>query len=208
VGLANEYASYASTCDEYGSQDYMAASTIWGPNEGNTLGWALEKLRGAATAQGRRVSGRTLRPGAASPAKREFGPAFLGDARRHPDDELEEVLLGRDGTPQRDLPTITWTEPAARDPFVAGRLRRIEVQEKAPDGSWHSVDDDGGENLVTVVMDGSRRDETRWSAIWLGPVLVPGWSGKPSRLCLLEREHPEDEYVERHCAVVGTQSAH
>jgi hypothetical protein len=207
VGLANEYASYASTCDEYAIQDYMAASTIWGPKEGETLGWALETLRGAAPAQARRVPRRTLRPGPASPAKREFGPEFLGDARLHPDDELEEVLLGRDGTPRRDLPAIAWTEPAARDPFVAGRLRRIEVQEKRPDGSWHCVDDDEGENLVTVVMDGSRKGETRWAAIWLGPLLARDSSSRTSRLCLLEREHPEGDYVERDCVVVEKRYA-
>lgn len=202
VGLANEYASYASTCDEYAGQDYMAASTIWGPNEGETLGWALETLRGAAPAQARQVPRRTLRPGPASPARREFGPEFLGDERPHPDDELEEVLLRLDGTPHRNLPSIAWTEPAARDPFIAGRLRRIEVQEKAPDGSWRCVDDDGGESLVTVVMAGRGKGETRWAALWLGPLLASDWSRGMSRLCLLERDNPQSDYVERQCAAV------
>ena len=33
IGLANEYASYTSTAEEYARQDYMGASTLWGPGE-------------------------------------------------------------------------------------------------------------------------------------------------------------------------------
>ncbi len=34
VGMADEYAGYVATPEEYAAQDYMGASTLWGPNQG------------------------------------------------------------------------------------------------------------------------------------------------------------------------------
>jgi hypothetical protein len=45
MGLASEYASYAASRDEYMLQDYMGASTLWGPDEGAFLACKLAALQ-------------------------------------------------------------------------------------------------------------------------------------------------------------------
>lgn len=45
VGLADEYSSYVATASEYAAQDYMGASTQWGPEEGAFFACKLKELR-------------------------------------------------------------------------------------------------------------------------------------------------------------------
>src|SRR5207302_1720904 len=45
IGLADEYSSYISTPSEYALQDYMGASTIWGPNEGPFFACSAASLK-------------------------------------------------------------------------------------------------------------------------------------------------------------------
>lgn len=112
VGLANSYSSYVATPDEYFAQDYVGASTIWGPHEGLTLGCGLENLVRATGVHPRiDLPSVVFHPG--PPSLSPFGPAFTGDFRTYPTEELNDVLLDPEGLPAVDLPWFSWTETVA-----------------------------------------------------------------------------------------------
>ena len=112
VGLANSYSSYVATPDEYFAQDYVGASTMWGPHEGLALGCGLESLLHATKAQIQtEVPSVVFHPG--PPSLYRLGPAFTGDFRTYPVEELNDVLLDPLGRPAVDLPWFSWTESVA-----------------------------------------------------------------------------------------------
>ena len=182
VGLANEYADYCASPDEYMAQEYVGASTLWGPNEGPVIGCALRELRSAPPRPPESsVPKMKVHPGGRPPEA--FGYAFLGEGRNAPDEELGKILRDRDDVPARKLPWTTWDVALASDAeTVATPPWIIEVFEESG-GSWKArktpdgdVDDNGGFDLVTMLMDpGSRKKEAprprRWAAIWIAPIL-------------------------------------
>jgi neutral ceramidase len=113
VGLANSYSSYVTTPEEYMAQDYVGASTMWGPREGLALACGLEAAKIAAKdfSPRTRIPTGHLHPGTAP--TRPFGVGFCGNPRSAPDEELEKVLLGEDGRPARNLPWFQWKETVA-----------------------------------------------------------------------------------------------
>ena len=112
VGLANSYSSYVATPDEYFAQDYVGASTMWGPQEGLALGCGLENLVAATGTHPRtQVAAEVFHPGPRSLTP--FGPGFTGEGRLYPTEELEGVLLDSNGLPAIDLPWYQWTETVA-----------------------------------------------------------------------------------------------
>ena len=130
IGLANEYAQYTLTESEYVAQDYMAASTLWGPKEIDFFRMELEDLRSGATPAHFKIPGDAMNPG---PPPRSagigslllsiihlapsvpFGPNYVGDERELPDDGLQEILLNRHHQPERHLPYFEWTEAVRED---------------------------------------------------------------------------------------------
>jgi neutral ceramidase len=158
VGLSNEYASYVATREEYGAQDYMGASTLWGPNEGSfaaCVATRLEPVAAGAVPAGRFAPG----PGPDEP----FGPSFLGAVER-PDDGLDRVLLELSGEPERKLPWFKWREPEPAS--MAQTSRRVSIWQLAPSG-WRPLEDDRGSRFFTAALEASGT----WSAIWLSPLL-------------------------------------
>jgi neutral ceramidase len=112
IGLANSYSSYVATPDEYYAQDYVGASTMWGPREGLALGCGLESLVAATSTRPQTdVPAVVFHPGPKSMSP--FGAAFTGDARIYPTEELNDVLLDPEGLPAVDLPWFSWTESVA-----------------------------------------------------------------------------------------------
>lgn len=112
VGLANEYASYATSPYEYAAQNYEGGSTLWGPHEGAYLICFLRKLEATPPAAlPSRVLPSSFEPGTL-PAK-PFGPEFCGDRREAPDEELDAVLLDVARRPLRSLPWFEWEESLA-----------------------------------------------------------------------------------------------
>ena len=112
IGLANSYSSYVATPDEYFAQDYVGASTMWGPHEGLALGCGLENLVRATGAHPRTdVPSVVFHPGPES--LYPLGVVFTGDARTYPTEELNDVLLDTQGLPAVDLPWFSWTETVA-----------------------------------------------------------------------------------------------
>jgi hypothetical protein len=181
VGPANEYASYVTSPSEYASQDYAAASTIWGANEGVFLGCLLETLQKdkEAPAIRLRIDPLSFRPGS-KPKKPygPFGPSFLA-SRRSPDEELEWLLVDRNGLPERHLPYFEWDEPAlsaddSQEEFAAVCRRRVTVQ-----SGGHPVEPDGQGGLLTMLVDPGEPHERksarprRWGAIWVRPLWAP-----------------------------------
>ncbi len=168
IGLANEYVSYCSSADEYAAQDYMGASTLWGPQEGPYLECRLAELAaGGERVVAGRVDGRSFWPGA-TPIER-FGPAFTGDLQR-PDEGLEKVLRDARGLPARHLPWFTWEEPLAGEAEgLKPQNRRVAIWQSRP-GGWEEFrpgpgdppEDDRGAGFLTLYLGGGR-----WAALWV-----------------------------------------
>jgi len=190
VGLANEYTSYVASPNEYAAQDYMAASTLWGPWEGPLFGCRMSELAASSAGAlpvtvGRKSFSPGLRPEQLAGGF-ALGPTAVGEARVAPDEEMERVLLDAQGAPERALPYFAWTE-SVENPKVefyrtADRAVAIQVRR---DGQWiprpnryQSPDNDRGSNFVTMMTEGPRSSaekQRHWGAIWLAPVLEPAW---------------------------------
>jgi neutral ceramidase len=183
IGLANEYTNYVATPDEYGAQDYMAASTLWGPYEGPVFACRLQALAKAEKydpqmSEARKIywPGRTER----------FGPSFVGEERSAPEEELDRILLRHDGAPARNLHFVEWVETAsdANYDFDAANRRvvRIQVQHN---GQWIArplvegsllADDDRGVGFVSLLQKSpstkrNERSQRHWRAFWIMPLL-------------------------------------
>jgi neutral ceramidase len=199
IGMANEYTSYVATPDEYAIQDYMAASTIWGPREMPTFAWAIECLSNTRPRSDKCLSlvhktkdlvpASTFFPGDI-PEKLwklkgfQFGPSAIGELLNAPDDQLHTLLRNSNGLPERNLPTFEWTEVVGSDSadFASASERQIRILERRGT-QWalrrlpgtSVIDDDGGSNFLTLLREtrasGSKLRERRWATIWLAPIL-------------------------------------
>jgi neutral ceramidase len=162
IGLANEYASYTVTADEYEVQDYMGASTLWGPKEGDVFLQTLDELKQSTAPVSLIVPKQRFRPGSkpSSPRFKALGPSAVGERMPSADSELERVLLDQTGVPARNLPMFVWQEQVADNleefSMTSRRYVRILqgtltgwVPRRALDGG---VDDDQGIGLVTLMQ--------------------------------------------------------
>ncbi len=180
VGLANEYASYVASHDEYVRQDYMGASTLWGPDEGAFFACRLAALRdgGVPYPPGSPRITLTYHPGPAEKEvgdKEPFGPSFCGDMRAAPDEELEDILVesGPGKSPARNLPWFSWNEAArdsgggaghgtVPDDFRATSCRVVTIDQMRS-GEWTpwvangTPDDGAGSGFVTTLLYGADR---------------------------------------------------
>lgn len=205
VGLANEYVNYVATPDEYGAQDYMAASTIWGPYEAAVFACRIAQLAHATNySPPTKIGRKRYFPGPEphrSTGLDAFGPAAVGEERAAPEEELERILLGRDGGPARNLHFVEWREEVRDedDEFTAAARRAIRIQVQQ-DGVWRprsiaraatlsqshtpvdAIDDDRGIGVVAMLRrsppaKGTGRNSRHWRAFWIGPLfedLPPG----------------------------------
>jgi len=184
IGLANEYASYVATSDEYQGQDYMGASTIWGPQSGRALELAMNHLRTCCVSDETSVPKKRFFPGPKpqSTLFKEFGAPAVGERLPAPESELERVLMKSDGTPARNLPSFVWMEHIAdrRAEDDATTFRRIRILERAASGwkervlSDNTPDNDDGVGVITLVSEAPARGAPyvrNMLAIWVSPVL-------------------------------------
>ena len=199
IGLANEYTSYVATPDEYEVQDYMAASTIWGPNEMRVFLWAAGCLAHGTDAPQEchdlwrrdtfHVEERRFSPGKPSGKirgiKMPLGPRAVGEPLNEADDGLHTVLRDSAGAPARNLPRFEWTEQIRtdREEFDAAARRSVRILIRSGN-AWivrhrrgtEIGDDDLGPNFLTLLRaapggKNTSREERRWTAIWLAPIL-------------------------------------
>lgn len=153
ISMANEYASYLATEDEYQVQDYMGASTLWGPQQARFFAAVLQRLDREPGDMTSGVPGED-RPGQATP----FG-LYIGPARAKPQDGFEDLLDGglMNG---RDLPTFEWcdTRPVT---LAAGPSQVEVVSNNTPERDRMGV---------AVILREVGANGRRWAAIWLTPL--------------------------------------
>ena len=194
IGLANEYTNYVASADEYGAQDYMAASTIWGPFEATVLACRLEQLSKARDGESGKsmiisIASRSYSPGSTSESvapNLTFGPSAVGEERAAPEEELERILLTKGGAPARTLYSVFWQEeiPSLLDGFEAAGRRTIRVQIQR-DGVWVPrkvsgdagvIDDDSGTGFLSLLRysparNGQGSSTLDWRTFWVMPLL-------------------------------------
>lgn len=144
---SNEFVNYLTTREEYSSQQYEGASTLYGP-------WTL-----AAVQQETRKLALTLRDGTPAPD----GPAIPADATptliRPP--YVPSDLPGASttfGNVVTDVPTTAAPGDTVRAEFQAGHPRNdlktqssyVYAERQAADGSWHVVASDRDPELLYV----------------------------------------------------------
>lgn len=175
IGPANEYASYVTSAAEYSSQDYAAASTIWGAHEGAFLGCLLENLLENKPRPRFEIEPLRFRPGT-KPKKPygPFGPTLLA-SRQSPDEELERLLVDGDGLPERHLPYVEWYEPALSAKSIKEELEAVS-RRTVTVLSGNPVDADGKGGLLTMLVDSGGWYESvpsgtrKWGAVWVRPL--------------------------------------
>jgi hypothetical protein len=160
VGLANEYGSYTVTADEYSRQDYMAASTLWGPQEGAFFVRALSALSGSQLPIGGVPKDR---PGS---SREGLEPFDVGARRQAVDEDLDLILRNKDHNPVRDLPYFTWSDPGDIKTYdeASGTSVAIEREGGTP------VEDDSAGRLVVLLREKPTGGVRNWAAIWLAPL--------------------------------------
>jgi hypothetical protein len=193
IGLADEYASYVATADEYMAQDYMGASTLWGPLEGNAFKEAIHiasmrhlLVPPSVAVQRLRYPRKTYKVGPVpelSLSLQALGAAAIGDSLPSADDGFSDVLLDATGSPVRRLPRFDWDEMVVRPPSgdFAAMGRHVEMLTQSDD-TWivrrtPERDDDEGPGFMTVLRKAGRDGGRRWSALWLAPILESGLGG-------------------------------
>ncbi len=176
IGLANEYASYFTTPEEYAAQHYEGASTLYGTYSGPLL---ADRLRQLATTsplvpQERRFS---YRPGRTRPFR--FGD--IGAPPPVPDDGLEPVALNlQTGLPVHDFPRFCWQDEIPE--FSMPYQDHVEVTPHVAihhrqGTAWRVLRLDGagqtdmGLNFITMGI-AQAYGRTTWCAIWMPPDAV------------------------------------
>jgi neutral ceramidase len=159
LGLTNGYASYLATASEYAAQDYMGASTLWGPNEADFFRCQLMDLKGKEPKEKFRF------PLIVLDLSDDFKSSIVGYKRDLPDEDLEEIIRDDAGMPVRHLPFFEWTE-RVQDQYIAASRRRVSVTTVAND-----IVDDTDFGFIKILKQKPDGECQVWNAIWLGPLL-------------------------------------
>ena len=163
LGLTNAYASYAATPSEYAAQDYMGASTLWGPYEADFFGCQLANLRASASQPEFKFP--TILLGSTDP----FGAVDVGEPRDLPDEEMDEIIRDAGHVPVRHLPFFEWSERVSGgEKYIAASKRRVYVTT-----SDNTVVDATDVGFIKILKKAPTGDCQTWDAIWLGPLLQP-----------------------------------
>ena len=172
VGLANEYLAYVATPEEYEAQDYEGASTIFGPQEGNVISGLLLQLAAKPdtknSSPGQTIPSVTFKLGPKPLIP--FGAQFQGERRNSLDEDLEPDMPHSLVRLNSRAPRFEWDEDKTMDWNTS--MRSVSIYERKG-GQWKplvngdQLEDDGGPNLLTVLVDGVFG--RRWAAIWLPP---------------------------------------
>ena len=120
----------------------------------------------------------------------------MGDERAAPEEELERILLNRNGTPARNLHFVEWQEDISdpTDEFMATSRRVIRIQVQQNDvwiprplsNGSPMMDDDSGVGLLSLLRhsppkDGAESAMRHWRAFWITPLLTEVTSAGPYR---------------------------
>jgi neutral ceramidase len=194
IGLANEYLSYFATPEEYDSQQYEGASTLYGPAAGPFVQIELMQLAKDIHAGEKDVFPPAYRyvPG----PETCFIPPKEINSLYNPDDGLANILQDpTDRLAYRGFPSIAWND--SWDLLIAkmksGQLPvpRVWVESRSANGAWAplsihgSAEDNTGLDFVTS-MAVSTPKEITWTVFWMPPAGID----KPGsfRLCALRAD--------------------
>jgi len=159
LGLTNGYASYTATASEYAAQDYMGASTLWGPEQAEFIRCQFAKLRSNSPSPDFSLPSTIL--GLTDP----FSASIIGEPRDLPDEDLEEIVRDKYHMPVRNLPFFEWSEAVPRTAKYTAAGRKIYVTSAA------GVADDTDVGFIKILKQAPKGDCQIWDAIWLGPLL-------------------------------------
>jgi neutral ceramidase len=169
ISLANEYASYTASVDEYPAQDYMAASTLWGPYEAAFFASVMGQLKG-----------NQISPDAAfvdepGGEHHKLRPFDVGARRTSIDEDLTAILRSKDHAPVRDLPFIVWYECRQVNAYDHGIQRHVAIV----DETGTVVGDDADGRLIVLLTEQPIKGVSRWAALWADRLLD---DSKPGRV--------------------------
>ena len=172
VSLANGYASYVASAQEYEAQHYEGGSTLYGPNTAEMLAYELGRL-----ATSLRSGSPTVTVGQVSAFHAE-SPTHFWAPRPIPAGFRREIL---DAVCSPEDVRIRWTDlrPGTLIPADAS----IVQIERDSGGQWEFLADDGHPEVQVQAIE-ERGDGYVWEARWV-PRSVPAGS---YRLRLLTRQ--------------------
>jgi neutral ceramidase len=158
AGLADDYAQYITTPEEYGQQSYEGASTLYGKNEATFFQERLAEL-GAALAAGK-----------PAPDAYPFDPSYgvHPDGPDYPAGAASGTITGQpDGSVARmGRVTMAWTGgPSGHDRPVD---KAFVSAQRLVGGRWRTVDSDLGLAMLWRVD-----DQGRYTVQWQPPATVP-----------------------------------
>ncbi len=169
IGLANEYIGYTTTANEYKVQNYEAASTMYGPQQGAVIERLLTTL--ATDQKSTPIRKLTYQAG----SKLAFGPDYFSTNWFLPYplsyEDLEPVMPDPTHRPDDGAPRFEWTETDAADWLTGDRHVRILTN---AGGAWSEADNDQADDILTVMIKAWIDNPTgthfrKWTAIWAPP---------------------------------------
>ncbi len=172
VSLANGYASYVASADEYEAQHYEGGSTLYGPNTGEMLAYELGQLA---------TSLRSGNPTVAVDAILAFhaeSPTHFWAPRPIPAGFRREVFDMACGA---DEVRVRWTD-LRPGTLVPAEAPIVQIERESA-GQWGFLADDANPEVQVQAVE-ERRDGYLWEARWV-PQSVPAGQ---YRLRLLARQ--------------------
>lgn len=197
MGLANEYLSYFTTCEEYKLQQYEAASMLYGPESAKTIESEICHIASELAGGPRRVdpAGYFHRVAAGPGMKTEFGvdtfrfPGAATDRLHSSYDALETVLITKThGIAMPNHPHFAWldgnpefpaqaTGSARVTPAVSVQVSECKDSANGPpaERQWKDLmicgipeNDENGQFVTHVIVE--RHGSSRWMTHWLRPL--------------------------------------
>lgn len=175
IGLANGYASYVTTPEEYSAQSFEGAATLYGPNSGPALTIALKTLAadlgpGAPADPARGVAPLRVQPG---PRGRRMPRLLTGPAPA-----LERAITRAEC--RGDTLVAEWVDLRPERMFPADSAVLL-IQREASGGA-EAVTWDDDPSLEIRGLGKARGDGYRWQARW-----TPRWTPGRYRIVLPAR---------------------
>lgn len=173
IGLANEYFGYVASSEEYDTQDYEGASTLFGPRSGKCYETLLASAAGKSGTFQRSIPARKFDAGEGPFLGAKFGRAFWGANVEFTDEELTLPFLPRTTSSHQRPARIEWTDIAngqSRPVDTANWTEtpdlKAAILRQAPSGQWVEDEDDTGGHLLTLLVNGGG-DAASWQLIWI-----------------------------------------
>jgi len=190
IGLANEYLSYFATPEEYDSQQYEGASTLYGPASGPFVQNQLLQMTKDLAANQPDVF--PLKYKYKAGPKVSFIPPTTINSLYNADDGLANILQDTlDHLPYRNFPRLSWSEnwSSLVSEMKSGQpvVPRVWV-EMQDHGEWHplqshnKIEDNMGLNFVTTFAVSDPKHLT-WTAFWMPPNGID--TSASYRLCVM-----------------------